>query len=235
MIFNQSYLDDLCTSDIPLASGIRHDSGRMRRLIQSLARNTASEVTLATIAKDVSADGGNMGTDTVRTYLDAMARVFALDQLPAWSIALRSKSRLRTSPKLLLADPGLTCAALGTGAQRLSSDPEFFGQVFESMVIRDLRSLAEADGAHLYHYRDNTGLEVDTILEYPDRRWAAIEIKLGSARIAEAESHLLTLREARVDVDRVGAPDFLAVVTGTEYAYTLPSGVHVVPLGVLTF
>ncbi len=233
LMFNRSYIDDLCTTDIHLATGVRHDSVRMRRLLESASRNISSEATLTNIARDVSADGGQLNAETVRTYLDGLARVFALEELPAWSVALRSKSRLRTSSKLHLADPALACAALGIGAERLAGDPEFFGQVFEAMVIRDLRSLSSAEQGRVYHYRDNTGLEVDAILEYPDGRWAAVEVKLGSGRIPEAESSLLTLRDHRVDLNRVGRPAFLAIVTGTQYAYTLPSGVQVVPLGVL--
>jgi predicted AAA+ superfamily ATPase len=230
MTFNRSYCDDLCSTDIRLASGVRHDPIRVRRLLASIARNLAGEATLATFAEDVSADGGSVGPETIRRYLDALSATYALDELPAWSVALRSKSRLRVQSKLHLADPALACAALGIGPDRLAADPEFFGQVFESMVVRDVRALAGADEGRVYHYRDNTGLEVDAIIEYPDGSWAAIEAKLGHARIAEAEGHLLTLRDARVDVDKVGLPAFLAVVTGTEFAYTLQSGVHVVPL-----
>jgi len=231
--FNRSYLDDLCSSAIPLATGVRHDPVRMRRLLESVARNLSNETTLARLAADVSGDGGAFDPKTVRTYLDALGMVFALDELPAWSVALRSKSRLRTSAKLHLADPALACAALGVNADRLSQDPEFFGQVFESMVIRDLRSMIEARFGAAYHYRDNTGLEIDLILEFADRAWAGIEVKLGASRVPEAEKYLLTLRDSRVDPERVGPPAFLAVVTGTEYAYTLPSGVHVVPLAAL--
>ena len=231
--FNRSYLEDLCTSAVPLATGVRHDAVRMRRLVDSVARNVASEATLATIAADVAGDGFAFDRNTARVYMDALATVFALDELPAWSVALRSKSRLRTSARLHLADPALACAALGVGADRLAQDPDYFGQVFESMVTRDLRSMVESRFGATYHYRDNTGLEVDLILEFQDRTWAAVEVKLGSSRIPEAEKSLLTLRDGRVDLDRMGPPAFLAVVTGTEYAYTLPSGVHVVPLAAL--
>lgn len=231
--FNRAYLDDMCSSAIPLATGVRHDPRRLRRLLESVARNIASEVTIERLCTDVSADGGRLDPKTARTYLDALSTVFTLDELPAWSVALRSKSRLRTSPKLHLADPALACAALGINADRLAQDPEYFGQIFESIVTRDIRSLVEAQFGRVYHYRDNSGLDVDLIIEYEDSSWAAIEIKLGTSRIPAAERSLLTLRDARVDTERLGEPAFMAVITGAEFAYTLPSGVQIVPLGAL--
>jgi predicted AAA+ superfamily ATPase len=234
MLFNRSYLDDLCASDIQLASGVHHDPRRMRRLLESVARNTASESTLANLAGDVSADGGSVTPETARTYLDALSRVFAYDELSAWSVHLRSRSRPRTSPKHMLADPALSCALLGVGVDRLAADPEFFGQVFEAMAVRDLRVYAGAALGQVYHYRDNTGLEVDAIIEYPDKNWGAIEVKLGATRVRDAEANLIKLRDERVETAIAGKPIFLAVITGTEYAYTLPSGVHVIPLATLS-
>ncbi len=180
----------------------------------------------------MGADGRTADPRTLRTYLDALARVFALDEVPAWSVRLRSRSRLRTSAKVHLADPSLACASLGVGPDRLARDPELFGFVFESMVVRDVRACASARGGQTYHYRDNTGLEID-VVEYPDGSWGAVEAKLGGSRIKQAEQSLRRLRDERVDVSRVGQPAFLAVLTATQHAYTLPSGVHVVPLGVL--
>lgn len=116
----------------------------------------------------------------------------------------------------------------------LAGDPEYFGQIFEAMANRDLQIYVSAQGGQVYHYRDSNNLEVDAIVEFRDGDWAAIEIKLGSKNIPEAEANLLKLRDTQVDLDRVGPPRFMAVVTGTEYGYTLPSGVHVIPLGALT-
>jgi len=231
--YNASYLADLCSTDVPDATGARHDPVRLRRLLASVARNIATETTPTSLAADVNGEAGTMDRATVRVYLDALARVFAVDEVPAWSPALRSRTRLRSRPKLHLADPSLACAALGLSSRRLAEDPEFFGQVFESMAVRDLRVYAEATRGHVYHYRDETGLEVDVVLELGDGSWAACEVKLGSGKIEDAERTLCRLRDDRVDVARLGAPAFLAVITGTEYGYTLKSGVHVVPLGAL--
>ena len=234
VIFNRSYCDDLCDTEIPAALGVRHDSSQLHRLLESVSRNISGEVTVQNLARDVAGSGSAVDPKTIATYLNALRQVFGLDDLPAWSVALRSRSRLRTVVKYHLADPSLACAALGIGVDRLARDPEFFGQIFESMVVRDLRALAGAEFGKVYHYRDNTGLEIDAVVEYPEEgKWGACEVKLGSSHIAEAERNLIKLRDERVDVGRVGEPAYLAVITGTEHAYTLPSGVHVIPLGVL--
>lgn len=232
--FNRFYSEDLCDSEIKTAVGVRHNPDGVRRLLSSIARNISGEATFDSLAKDVSGEGSAVDRKTISAYMSSLSQVFALDELPAWSVSLRSRSRLRTAAKHHLADPSLACALLGVGVDRLANDPEFFGQIFESMVIRDLRALASPEFGRVYHYRDNTGLEVDAVIEYPESgKWGACEVKLGSSRIPEAEKNLLKLRDERVDMSKVGVPAFLAVITGTEYAYTLPSGVHVIPLGVL--
>jgi predicted AAA+ superfamily ATPase len=182
----------------------------------------------------VAGAGTRLSPETVRSYLDAFTRVFALEELPAWSANPRSRARLRQRPKLHLADPALALGALGVGPDRPARDPGYFGQVFESMAIRDLRVYASAHGGQLYHYRDSDGLEIDAVIEYRGGGWGAVEVKLGWKEVAKAESNLLKLTNQRLDTDRMGSPAFLAVVTGTEHALTLPSGVHVVPLGALT-
>ena len=231
--FNESYITDLCSTDVPSATGSRHAPVRLRRLIESIARNIASEASIQLLTNDVSADGAPIDRSTIRTYLDALTTVFAFEELPAWSAALRSRTRLRSRAKIFLADPSLACAALAISPERLAADPEFFGQIFEAMAVRDLQAYATAGRGQVYHYRDESGLEVDAIIEYPGRTWAGCEIKLGSTMIDSAERNLLRLRDERIDEQRMGPPAFLAVITGTEYGYTLPSGVHVVPLAAL--
>ena len=234
MDFNTAYCDELCQVDIPMAAGVMHDPVRVRRLLSALARHISGDATLRSLAEDVAGDGAEFATTTARTYMDGLTQVFVLEEFPAWFASLRSKSRLRTRSKINFSEPALACAALGTDADRLAADPEYFGQVFESMAIRDLRVYAEAERGRVFYYRDNTDLEVDAILEYGYKDWAAVEVKLGWVHIPDAEQHLLKLRDERIDTAKMGPPAFLAVITGTEYAYTLPSGVHVVPLATLT-
>ena len=96
------------------------------------------------------------------------------------------------------------------------------------MVIRDLRVYAQAAGARVYHYRDNTGLEVDAIVEGSPGRWAGFEIKLGTGRIEEAAANLLQFAQ-RVDPAALGKPAALGVIVGSGYGYRRSDGVWVIP------
>ena len=230
---NRSYVTDICRADLRRVDGVRRDPARVLRFLQSLARNAATPASLATIARDVvGPDPGSMTGHTARAYLTSLERLMVVeDQLP-WAPHLRSRSRLRVSPKRHFVDPSIAVAALDAGPDSLLHDFAWFGLLFESMVIRDLRVHAQAMGARVYHYRDNTGLEVDAIVEAGPRRWAAFEIKLGLSRIDDAAKSLLKFAD-RVDTSRCGEPAALGVIVERGYGYVRPDGVSVIPLGAL--
>ena len=234
MVATAGYIDETCRVDLGRLDGTRHDPGNVERVLRSLARNTATEASARTIATDVGgADGaGAIDYHTVIAYVRALTRLFVVEDLPAWSPALRSRGVLRSSPTRHFVDPSLAAAALGAGPDRLLSDPETLGLLFESLVIRDLRVYAQGAGATVSHYRENTGAEADAILQLRDGRWAGIEVKLGQADVDAGARSLLRVA-GNVDPARHGAPAFLAVVTGWGYAYRRPDGVHVVPVGTL--
>ncbi|HKK93575.1 MAG TPA: DUF4143 domain-containing protein, partial [Longimicrobiales bacterium] len=123
-------------------------------------------------------------------------------------------------------------AALRATPDRLLADLELCGLLFESLVIRDVRVHAQASDARVLHYRDNTGLEVDAIVEAADGRWGAFEVKLGTGAVDSAAESLLKFAD-RVDTARSGSPAVLAVVTATGLAYQREDGVAVVPIGSL--
>ncbi len=228
----RDYVTQASLVDVPRVAGGSRDPERVRALMAALARNVATEVSISVLARDSGGADESMGRDTVRDYLDALERLMVLEPVPAWSTHLRSKATLRQAQKRHFVDPSLAVAALDASPKRLAGDLEFLGLLFESMVIRDLRVLAEPLNGQLRHYRDSYGLEVDSVVQLNDGRWAAFEIKLGHGRIDEGAANLLRFA-GTVDTSRIGEPQMLGVITSTGYGYRRPDGVAVIPIGAL--
>ncbi|MGQ0563110.1 MAG: ATP-binding protein [Gemmatimonadota bacterium] len=228
----RDYLEEIRRVDIGRIDDTRRDPIKVGRTLRSLARNVATAVTVTTLAADAGGAGGGLKDDTVRDYLQALERLMIVENQPAWAPHLRSKSILRTAPMRHFVDPSLAVAALRATPARLLADLNLFGLMYESMVVRDLRIYAQAADAAVYHYRDNTGLEVDAIIEATAGAWAAFEIKLGAGHVEEAAANLLKFAE-RVDTSKCGKPAVLAVITGTGYGYVRGDGVAVIPVGAL--
>lgn len=232
----ESYLNDVTRVDLP-ATDLRVEPARMNALIRALARNISSEVSVSKLAAeaDLAHDGGgSQDYRTVRRYLDALGRIFILEEQPAWSAHLRSKVRLRVSPKWHFVDPSIAAAALRASPEKLLQDLNTFGFLFESLAIRDLRIYAEVHRGNVYHYRDETGLEVDAIIEFLDGRWIGVEIKLGgSKQIDQGAASLLKLRGKLTDL-QASQNLGLLVLTAGELSHTREDGVSVVSLGHLT-
>ncbi len=229
---NGDYLGEIRRTDIRRVDGVGRDPERVGRFLQSLARNVATCASLATLASDLSGPDRDLDHNTARSYMTALERLMIVEDQPPWAPHLRSRSRLRTATKRHFVDPSLAVAALSATPDHLLHDFEWFGLLFESMVVRDLRVYAQAAGASVFHYRDNTGLEVDAVVDAGPGRWAAFEIKLGARRIDDAVRALLKFAE-RVDTERCGEPAALGVIVGSGYGYTRPDGVAVIPVGAL--
>jgi len=228
----RDYLDEMQRTDIRRVGQTTRDPEKVGRLIRALARHVSTGVTIATLCADAGGADGPLARDTVSDYLAALERLMIIEDQPAWAPHLRSRSRVRSAAKRHFVDPSLAAAALRVTPDRLLADLNLFGFLFESLVIRDLRIYAQAADATVLHYRDNTGLEVDAIVEAADGRWAAFEVKLGQGQTDQAAAALLNFAQ-RVDTTKCGAPAALAVIVGTGYGYLRPDGVAVIPIGAL--
>jgi len=226
----RDYLEEIVRADITRVDQRRRDPDKVMRVVRSLARNIATPVALRVVAVDAGGADGALQDETVRGYFDALTQLMIIEDQPPWAPHLRSKSILRSASKRHFVDPSLAVAALRSTPERLLKDLNLFGLLFESMVIRDLRVYAQASDAKVLHYRDNTGLEVDAIVETADGRWAAYEIKLGTGHIDAAAASLLKFAE-RVDSSKCGTPALLGVIVGTGYGYMRKDGVAVIPVG----
>jgi uncharacterized protein len=228
----RDYLDEVRRTDISSVDGITRDPERVRRLMQSLARNIATRAPMTTLAADAAKPGSTMTDNTARGYVSALARLMIVEDQPSWTPHLRSRSDLRTTPARHFVDPSLAVAALGATPDQLLRDLNLFGLLFESLVVRDLRIYAQAFDGRVKQYRDNKGVEVDAIVETDDGRWAAFEIKLAPGRIEEGAGSLHAF-VAKVDTVKTGEPAALGVITGSGYGYVREDGIHVIPIGAL--
>jgi predicted AAA+ superfamily ATPase len=228
----RDYLEQVRQVDGQRLDGRRRDPQRLGALLRSLVRNVATEVSLATLAADAGGADGPLDPRTVADHLQALERLMVLENQPAWQPHLRSKAALRQAPRRHFCDPSLAVAAPGGSPDRLLKDLEWLGLLFESLVIRDLRVLAQALDGEVFHYRDNDGVEVDAIVQLRDGRWGAIEVKLGPGQVEAAAAGLLRFRQ-QIDCRRTGEPAFLAVICGSGYGYRRADGITVVPVGAL--
>jgi uncharacterized protein len=227
----RDYLDLIRRTDIEAVDGVRRDPERVRAVLRSLARNVGTQAALTRIAADAAAGGTTVSDDTVAEYLAALTRLMVVEDQPAWNTHLRSRHALRSTPTRHFVDPSLAVAALGASPATLLKDLNTLGLLFESLVVRDLRVYAQPLEAGVFHYRDQSGLDVDAIVDAGER-WAAFEVKLGPGLIDEAAA---TLRRfaARVDTSKRGEPAALGVIIGSGYGYVRDDGVQVIPVGAL--
>jgi len=228
----RDYLNEVARTDINQVDGVTRDPERVQRLLASLGRNVAMRVSLTTLAAETAGPGSSMSDDTVRSYLSALSRLMVVEDQPAWKPHLRSKVDLRTTPARHFVDPSLAVAAISATPEQLKADLNYFGYLFESLVVRDLRVYAQAFDGQVKQYRDNKDLEVDAIVETDDGRWGAFEIKLGTGRIDEGVESLTKFHK-KVDTAKCGEPAVLGVIVGSGYGYVRDDGIHVIPVGAL--
>ena len=222
----KSYIESILDKD--MNDDKKRDKNKMRMLLKSLSRNESTVVSNETLIKDIDSIESRI---TLRDYLDVLDRLHIIENQEAFVKNYRSKERIGKSPKRHLTDPSLACASLNMNVDKLLKDLKTFGFLFESLVERDLRIYIEYLGGHLYHFRDNvTGLEVDSILEFSNGDYAAVEIKLGYNAIETAKKDLLKFYD-----NMITKPKFMCIITGnfTSVVKDKETGIYIVPITAL--
>lgn len=229
------YFDAVVHSDINRADGVQKNPERVKRLMRSYARNQGTQVSNMVLAQDVAANEEiTISDETVASYVNALRKIFVVEDMPAWNPNLRSKTAIRSSDTRYYIDPSIAVAALGIGPNDLVNDLKTFEFLFETLCIRDLRVFADALKGEVYHYRDKEGQECDAVIHLRNGKYGLVEIKLGGDKLIEEGAQSLKAMESKIDIDKMNAPSFLMVLTGTgDYAYRRQDGVYVVPIGSL--
>ncbi len=228
----RNYVDEVVELDIHRVDGVEKNPQRVRKLLQSLARNVSTMASNETIIQDVTIDDKTLSTATFASYMNALRRIFVVDNVEAWLPSLRSKTAIRTSPKRHFVDPSIAAVLLRTNPEGLLKDFKTFGFLFEDLCARDLRVYAQANDGDVYHYHDKNELECDLVISLRDGRWAGVEVKLGRNEEEDAAKNLLKLA-SKVDEQKMNKPSFLMILTAGQFAYRREDGVYVVPIGCL--
>jgi hypothetical protein len=226
------YYDAVVNDDISRVDRVKRDSERTKRTLKSYARNVATQASLETIRSDIiSNDVETFDKEALYGYLNALKRIFVIEDSPAWNPNLRSKTAIRTSDTRYFVDPSIAVAALGLGPTDLVNNLELMGLIFENLCVRDLRIYADALDGSVYHYRDKTGLECDAVIHLRNGSYGLVEVKLGGDQsINEGAESLLKLT-SKIDTEKMKKPAFLMVLCGVApFAYKREDGVFVVPI-----
>ena len=229
------YYDAVVNADASRVDGIRRDPERVKRLLRAYARHQGTQAAITTICEDMAAnEASKPDTDTITSYINALKKIFVIEDMPAWNPNLRSKTAIRTSDTRYFVDPSIAVAALGIGPDDLLNDLKTFGLLFETLCIRDLRVFAESLGGTVYHYRDSSGLECDAVVHLRNGSYGLIEIKLGGEKLISEGAENLAQLARKIDTEKMKKPAFQMVLTGTgNLAYPRKDGVLVVPIGCL--
>jgi hypothetical protein len=229
------YYDAIVGSDISRVDNVTRNPERVKNLMRTYARNIGSQASNETLKNDMIAnDSFSLDTDTVLSYINALKKIFVIEESPAWNPNLRSKTAIITSDTRYFIDPSIAVAALGIGPDDLLKDLNTFGLLFETLCIRDLRVYAESINGKVYHYRDASSLECDAVIHLRNGKYGLIEIKLGGDNLINEGAENLKQMYSKLDTGKMNNPSFLMVLTATgKYAYRREDGVFVVPVGCL--
>jgi len=235
----KDYVNIICNEDISKVDKVQRNPALARLIMRSYARNLCTLAKKTNMLTDVSAEMEGTSMSTFDNYKEALEKLFVIEDIKAWSPAIRSATVIRTGKKRCFVDPSIAVAALGTSPQNLELDLKTFGFIYESMCLRDLKIYSQSLGGRLSYYHDRYGLEADAVLHLDDGRYALIECKLGSRDIEEGAKHLIELknlveeRNKKEKQTSLRLPDLLIILTGGEFSYTRADGVKVIPLGCL--
>lgn len=235
LMHGRDYFDAVVQEDIIRVDGIRRSATTAQRLMRAYARNQGSQASLATLRADLKEnEGESINEDTISDYLKALRQIFVIEDMPAWSPNLRSRTAIRTRDTRYFTDPSIATNALRIGPEDLINDLNTMGLLFESMCVRDLRVYAQALDGEVFHYRDKSGLECDAVVHLHDGRYGLIEIKLGGDTLISEGVKSLNALADNIDNGKMPAPSFKMVLTAVgDYGYRRPDGILVMPIGAL--
>ena len=229
------YYDAIVKSDINRADGVNKNPERVRLLLRSYARHQGAQVPSTLIRDDIAVnDSDRLSEDTILSYINALKKIYVVEDMPSWNPNLRSKTAIRTSDTRYFVDPSIAAAALGISPNDLVNDLNTLGLLFEGLCVRDIRVYSETIGGQVLHYRDKSGLECDTVIHLRNGQYGLVEIKLGGEKLIEEGAANLKRLQGKIDTSKMNGPSFLAVIVGVgDHAFRRNDGIYIIPIGCL--
>lgn len=226
------YFDSVVKNDISRVDSVKRDVEKAKSLLRSYARHVGSQAPLETIRKDILANQADTFDQvTLYSYIDALKKIFVIEDAPAWNPNIRSKTAIRSTDTRYFIDPSIATAALGIGPKDLIQDLNTMGFLFENLAVRDLRIYSELLDGSVYHYRDKSGLECDAVIHLRNGSYGLVEIKLGGDKLIEEGAETLKALSELIDTNSMKAPSFMMVLCAqAPFAYKRNDGVYVVPI-----
>ncbi len=232
-LFRQTYSVDISNID-----GKKRNPRWAQAILQSYSRNICTLAENKTVYGDVKANF-DVSDPTMADYIEALEKLYIIEDIDAWCPSIRSKTAIRASKKRNLIDPSIAVAALGLSPDYFNTDFKTLGFLFESLCIRDLKIYSSSLDGSMSYYRDRYGLEADGVLHLNDGRYALLEFKLGTKEIDAGAEHLCEIENLIKEYNenepqcKLRLPDLKIVITGTQYGFKRPDGVFVIPIGCL--
>ncbi|MFR9301864.1 MAG: ATP-binding protein [Fenollaria massiliensis] len=226
------YFDSVVKNDISRVDSVKRDVEKAKSLLRSYARHVGSQAPLETIRKDMLANQvATFDQVTLYSYIDALKKIFVIEDAPAWNPNIRSKTAIRSTDTRYFIDPSIATAALGIGPKDLTQDLNTMGLLFENLAVRDLRIYSELLDGSVYHYRDKSGLECDAVIHLRNGSYGLVEIKLGGDKLIEEGAQTLKTLSDLIDTNSMKKPSFMMVLCAqAPFAYKRNDGVYVVPI-----
>jgi len=226
------YCDAIVNSDISRVDGKERNPERAKLLMRSYSRNIGSQAKFEEMRQDILGnDVDSFSINSLYDYLNALKKIFVIEDAPAWNPNLRSKTAIRNTDTRYFVDPSIATASMGLGPKDLINDLNTMGLFFENLCVRDLRVYAQSIGGEIYHYRDKNGLECDAVVHLRNGSYGLVEIKLGGDKLIEEGAATLNKLEKIIDTTKMKSPSFKMILTGVgNYAFKRPDGILVVPI-----
>lgn len=226
------YFDAVVSTDISRVDSVKRDKEKAKRLLKSYARHVGTQSSLETIRQDMLANQSDtFDQGTLYSYLDALRKIFVIEDSPAWNPNLRSKTSIRTTDTRYFSDPSIATASLGIGPKDLLDDLNTMGFLFENLCIRDLRIYTDYLDGTVYHYKDRHGLECDAVIHLRNGAYGLVEIKLGGDKLIEEGAETLKDLASKIDTKNMSKPSFMMVLCAkAPFAYKRDDDVYVIPI-----